>query len=402
MRTSGGRTLGVVLTAAAVLGFAPSSALPVAAAEGRAHVSPDSPNPSSTTNVLQAVSASSANDVWAVGEYETSGEAYDTLILHWNGSVWSEVPSPDPSSTDNDLDAVRAVSSTNAWAVGDYVNDATHATETLILHWNGTVWSMHASPNPSSVFNSLEGVNVSSTSPRSGWAVGAYDNVQAGIEETLTIHWNGTKWSRVTSPNPSTKEDSLSSVRVPSQTNAWAVGYGGASIQHTLILHWNGSKWSRVTSPNPSTTHDDLRSTSGVSPTNGWAVGEYVGNSSHVPETLVLHWNGSSWSHVSSPSPSSVKYGSVLASVRAVSSTNAWAVGQYEDNTTGRTDSLVLRWNGTKWTSATVPEPGTTDVLLGVTATSATNAWAVGYYVDASSNSLTYVLHWNGTSWSQA
>jgi hypothetical protein len=44
-------------------------------------------------NQLNAVAATSATDAWAVGNY-SSGSASGTLILHWNGSAWTQVPSP--------------------------------------------------------------------------------------------------------------------------------------------------------------------------------------------------------------------------------------------------------------------------------------------------------------------
>jgi hypothetical protein len=41
----------------------------------------------------------------------------------------------------NDLFGVSANSATDAWAVGIYGNSTTRAFETLVLHWNGTSWS---------------------------------------------------------------------------------------------------------------------------------------------------------------------------------------------------------------------------------------------------------------------
>jgi hypothetical protein len=35
--------------------------------------------------------------VWAVGSYNNSSNVSQTLTLHWNGSAWKVVPSPDPS-----------------------------------------------------------------------------------------------------------------------------------------------------------------------------------------------------------------------------------------------------------------------------------------------------------------
>jgi hypothetical protein len=56
------------------------------------------------------------------------------------------------------------VSSSNAWAVGHYYNTA--AAEPLILHWNGSAWKRVASPDPggSATDTVLYGVLVLDTS----------------------------------------------------------------------------------------------------------------------------------------------------------------------------------------------------------------------------------------------
>ena len=57
-------------------------------------------------------------------------------------------------------------------------------TLTLTEHWNGTTWSVIPSPNPSTSLNFLAGV---AATPRSGltWAVGTFYN-DSGSSQTLT------------------------------------------------------------------------------------------------------------------------------------------------------------------------------------------------------------------------
>jgi len=52
-----------------------------------------------------------------------------------------QVPSPNPGGQNNSaLVDVSARSSSDAWAVGNI--DSAHASElTLVLHWDGTSWS---------------------------------------------------------------------------------------------------------------------------------------------------------------------------------------------------------------------------------------------------------------------
>src|SRR6266700_8135751 len=78
-----------------------------------------SPNGPRQVNELHGVSALAEDDVWAVGvSYNTERTLGPTLIEHWNGSRWSVVPSPNPSSSVNRLNAVALVSPNDGWAVG--------------------------------------------------------------------------------------------------------------------------------------------------------------------------------------------------------------------------------------------------------------------------------------------
>jgi hypothetical protein len=73
--------------------------------------------------------------------------------------------------------------------------------------------------------------------------------------------------------------------------------------------------------------------------------------------------------------------GAVLQSVSATSATSAWAVGFTQTTVFGSgtlTTTLAEHWDGTAWTIVGSPSPGTDARLSSVTATSATNAWAVG------------------------
>ena len=86
-----------------------------------------------------------------------------------------------------------------------------------------------------------------------------------------------------------------------------------------------------------------------------------------------------------------------LTGVAATSAANAWAVG-YAGRLFG-SKVLLLHWNGAKWSRITGPAVLTgAGALTGITVVSAKDAWAVGYYRNAG-HDQTLVLHWNGTAW---
>src|SRR5947209_20510087 len=70
-----------------------------------------SPNQGTLGNHLYGVAAVSANDIWAVGDYNADPFKDDsrTLAQHWNGSSWSIVSSPNPVSGTDDYDQLLAV-----------------------------------------------------------------------------------------------------------------------------------------------------------------------------------------------------------------------------------------------------------------------------------------------------
>ena len=139
---------------------------------------------------LQGVSALSARDAWAVGEVAYGGH---TLIVHWNGTAWARVPSPSPSSGGNVLNAVAAASPSSAWAVG-YAGSSSILATTLIEHWNGKTWAQVPAPSPG---DEPEFLGVTAIAG-SAWAVGL-----DGSDDTLIAHWNGTTWTRQPDHHPS-------------------------------------------------------------------------------------------------------------------------------------------------------------------------------------------------------
>jgi hypothetical protein len=361
--------------ASAVLpGLAPGTA---SAAAGWTAIQP--PSPGSARNDLYGVAATSATNAWAVGDYFNNANRSQTLIVHWNGTAWKQQSSPSPGSAGtafNTLSGVAATSSTNAWAVGSYNNGNGTPTQTLILHWNGTAWKQVPSPNPGGRHAAVLS-GVAATSATNAWAVGGYGN-SAGQAQTLIVHWKGTAWKQVPSPNPSSSGNTLNGVAAITGTHAWAVGYSGqAHASQTLIVHWTGTAWKQVPSPNPSSSGDSnvLSGVTTTSASNAWAVGfdcMMCGGEGQTTVALIGHWNGTAWKQQSSPSP----FDFTLNSVAATSATNAWAVGTGFGST-----APIVHWNGTAWKQQSSPSPGSAfNLLYGVAATSATNAWAVGNY----------------------
>jgi hypothetical protein len=375
-----------VAAAAALLTLATAPALAPAVPASAATCSPGFPaqpqNPGLFANFLTGSAVFSRCDAWAVGF--TNGSRFASLAEHWNGRKWKVFPVPDGGGVvhDNFLTAVAGSSGTNVWAVGRY-DGGTSAGDylTLILHWDGSSWRQVPSKNPGGVSQPNLLWGVAATSRSNAWAVGSYSNGTA--RQTLIEHWDGTRWRTVPSPNPggSSRDNQLVSVTATSRSNAWAVGsYFDGSLSQPLIEHWNGTTWKVAKSPAINSGFGSgLRGVSASSGSNAWAVGHITNSFSAQDVTLAEHWNGTTWKIVKSPDPGQLA-GTDLSSVAVTSASNAWAVGIFNNGTTNQT--LIEHWDGTKWKVQPSDDPGgpsSDDELAAVAASSRTNAWSVGF-----------------------
>jgi len=334
--------------------------------------SPNAPGPPSSE--LAAVACPSATSCFAVGSQVTTTGALP-LVEQFDGATWKVLPSPAPPSKHSSLDAVACASSTRCLAVGTWRSGASHV---FSESWNGSAWTMTTVPEPTGTVSTVfEG--LACTSATSCVAVGLSQLSGSDLQVTLAERWNGSSWSIMASPTPSGVAGArLAAVACPTTTSCLAVGtqdpsQGGA---RTLAERWNGTTWSIVTTPNPS-GDGSLAGVECTSASSCLAVGESNGM------TLVERWNGTSWSLVTTPNPSDT---ASLAGVACASATSCFAVGAYRDLSGSHV--LVERWNGTTWAVSPSPTPADFASLAGVSCPTPTACVAVGSHSPYTSATL--------------
>src|SRR6266404_4810463 len=298
------------------------------------------------------------------------------------GTGWSVFTSPNPSGGGL-LTGVTCASASNCWAVG-YTNPTPGGGihQTLIEQWNGTSWTIVTSPNTSpNQYNELHGVTCLSASD---------------------------SWAIVTSPNSSaTQSNQLYAVTCVSGSDCWAAGdyvvtdILGDQFFQTLVEHWNGTSWTIVSSPNTITVaghplaSNVFYSVTCASASDCWAVGYSDNGNAFVGEplqTLIEHWNGSSWAIVTSPNNGTAT--NLLTGVTCVSASQCLGVGFYYNGSVFQT--LIEQWNGTSWAIVTSPNPSVhSNELFGVTCPSASECWAVGIHSESGAIPQTLIEHYN-------
>lgn len=358
-----------------------------------AHMS--SPNVANDNNMLAAVATISASNAWAVGTSTNASNVTQSLIEQWDGHAWTIVSSPSPAgSMNSQLTAIAASSPTDVWAVGSYYASSSSYSQTLILHYNGTAWSVVPSPDRASTNNALEGVVIAGSA---AWAVG-YTTVDiAQSAQTLAEEWNGTSWSIVSTPNPTIK-NALRGVTATSAGTLWAVGYqvNASGVTETLIEQWSGTAWTVAPSPNTTNAASSaLVAVTAVSDSDVWAVGSSVYTT--YPGThdlpLIEQWNGSSWTIVAGQ-PVANNFADLLG-VTGGLGMPILAVGEdvYRANAWDQSTALSEMWSSTQnsWTNM-APSPGAfSNLLYGVSADGQRDVFAVGVAWSSSSSSQTLI-----------
>ncbi len=325
------------------------------------------------------MAALSNTDVWVVGFYNDDvTSAFQTLAMHWDGSTWTVTSTPNPASgAGNHLKKVVAVSPNQLWAVGGH-------SRSFVLRWDGTAWGQVPLPPINNrgftdVNNDLQDIAV--VAGNDIWMVGSVDALNGG-SWTLTVHWDGTQWRQIPSPNVADGlySQALESVVALASDNVWAVGYYRVgNVHHTLIEHWDGTQWSIVPSPDSPSGSGSLLSIAAAGANDMMAVGFYD-NPNVYGKPLALRWDGTAWSYTPVPNPSPFNV-SPLQSVTARGPNDYYAGGMWETSTQGL-DTFAVRWDGAAWTqvpSENMSGDGTGgNQLNDLTRDSSGNVWAAG------------------------
>jgi hypothetical protein len=355
------------------------------------------PNPGRA--VLAGVSCPSRSACTAAGSHQ-AGTSILTLTQAWNGTSWRTQASPTPAATFGGvLNDVSCTSESACTAVGYYAAGVSGGPQTAFAEaWNGTRWSIQATPKPAGALAS-DLFAVSCTSASACTAVGDYNSRSATL--AFAERWDGTSWTIQATPNPSTTFADLSGVSCTSASACTAVGGYDNSAHTTLAFAegWNGMRWTIQVTPSPADApYSFLRSVSCTSAQACTAVGDR-GAATSNSLTLAERWDGTSWSIQTTPNPA-IDAATQLFGVSCSSAGACSAIG-YHRNNVGAALPLAEAWNGTSWTIQATPDPAGANgtILNGVSCSPPNACTAVGSFVSGNGLLMTVAEHWDGTSW---
>ena len=111
------------------------------------------------------------------------------------------------------------------------------ANKAVIEHWNGTAWSIVASPA-----GLISVDRISAASATDIWASGEAPLQNIGgipVPVARTLHWNGTAWSAMPGPTGSDPNTAVTGLSALPSGEAWAAGaiFSATGASTAFIAH---------------------------------------------------------------------------------------------------------------------------------------------------------------------
>lgn len=263
------------------------------------------------------------DDIWAVGRTYGPATPGDwnqyTFAIHWDGSAWTIVPTPNPTAAPEltwcSLNAIAALAPDDIWAAGTcniqdpgagYVG-----THNLVIHWDGSSWQRIDSPIPPSF--GLQGVSgdsiheILALAADDIWFFGEWITLNAQsftFRYALAMHYDGSNFTVHDVPVVGSNGATIYAADAHSPNDIWAVGAAGdgdpGTTNFSYIYHWDGSNWSYVPAGTMPGTFHTLGDVAVLGPSDVW-----ISGSSWAPPNVttqfMIHWTGGGYQFVNVP-----------------------------------------------------------------------------------------------------
>jgi hypothetical protein len=215
-----------------------------------------------------AMNANWLNDIWADSDHNAFAVGFGmngAVIGHYDGQTWKTMEAYIMGEAMGDLTGIWASSGKDIFAVGGTIGQSyKDPARTMILHYNGTAWSIMDADFPGCLLDV--------------WGSGPDDVFAVGMEG-LVLHWNGSTWSKmdITSRvNPANSVPDLQGLWGDGPNNVFCLGVcvslSSSQTTITTILHYQNGVWTEVNEI-PSVLLYDIWGTTGG---DIWAVGDHI------------------------------------------------------------------------------------------------------------------------------
>ncbi|MGW3571548.1 hypothetical protein ACWDSL_48045 [Streptomyces sp. NPDC000941] len=336
---------------------------------------------------LLGVAQPDSHTTWAAGvrvTYEGRGSKMTPLLMTRDGSGgWTETPTaPLDSRVNSRANAITATSAQDGWIVGD---GSAALGGILTEHWNGTSWEAVTAPAPENT--EVDGGGLLGVSGRSAddvWAVGWVQLLQEPDSndspfQGLAEHWDGTSWTIMPLPDVA-QSWVLNAVTAIAPDDVWAVGTDMIDDQ-PILLHYDGRSWKQTPTPSYKGINGEFNSVAAYGPNDVWAAGRAVLDEDDRGHALLAHWDGHAWKQVATPADAGTVRSVTAAPGGPVTVGSAAAA----TDVLSESDAYGMRWTGYGWRNLALPTASGTERTPSGAVVSKTGITVVGSIATAES-----------------
>jgi hypothetical protein len=253
-----------------------------------------------------------ATGIWGTSQSDVFAAAGD--VSHYDGSAWSV--------SDDKVDAfgLWGDSHSDVYAVGSVDDDANGA-----WHFDGASWAEMAIQGPGNGLDAVWGISASNVF--AGGCIGS-----GGCAQSTLLHYDGSSWSEIVGAEYS---QLVEAIWGSSASDVFAATVGGAN---GIVLHYDGSNWSTFWTGSDL----ELRTVFGTSSSDVFAGGCNTDANGDCLTSAIFHYDGSSWSAMPGGELALEIFG-----LWAASPDDVFAVGEV-----GGTDAdycIILHYDGSSW-----------------------------------------------------
>jgi hypothetical protein len=234
------------------------------------------------------------------------------------------------------MTAVSASDAANAWAVGL----SGGCCDLLASHWNGKKWETIAPPGSigGGWTNQVLGASVAAIADGRAMIFVESTDEELGTTWVVAFEWRGRSWS-----GEHAFADLPGGVIASGPDDVWGFDSGTPSADH-----YNGTSWSQVSTP------VIVAQASGNAAAGDWVTGTVAAQPRRVE---LLHWSKGAWRNAVLPKIA-VPTGDQMfpGAVDAATLADIWvtvSVGPSAGR--GPVTAVLLHWNGKAWSKAAVP-----------------------------------------------
>src|SRR6266704_160030 len=277
------------------------------------------------------------------------------------------------------LNTVACASAVDCWALGLRSGEDAGTDQEMIEHFDGTSWRLE----PSALPESVRLIAATCPAPTSCWGVG----------NGKVVHYDGQTWqvSRLhvngIGPGPS-------DIACPTANECWIVGSHG-TVSHeddTLMLHFDGTSWREFPTPTIGGGRQQLDAVSCASRSDCWAVGWSASG------TLAEHFDGHAWtrqSAVETASSAQPNNGPALVAVTGSAVSDCWFGTMTDPNSGGASGRFILQHlTGGQLTNTPLPDASASMIYC----IDRRNCMAAGRR-GITTGSTPTLNRWNGSRW---